>query len=139
MSRYNLLFAGACALTLSACANPQTFQASLDGAQQVPRTSTTGTGTMTANYQPDTMAMTYTVQYAGLSGPLTGAHIHAPGGPGASGPVAIPFTSTASPISGGVTLTQAQADQIAAGQAYVNLHTAANPNGEIRGQIARVR
>ena len=139
MSRYNLLFASACALTLSACANPQTLQASLDGTQQVPRTSTTGTGTMTATYQPDTRAITYTVQYAGLSGPLTGAHIHAPAGPGATAPVAIPFTSTASPINGSLTLTQAQADQITGGQAYVNLHTAANPNGEVRGQIARVR
>ena len=139
MSRLSLLSAGACALALSACGNPQTFQATLSGAQSVPMTSTAATGTMTAQYQPDTMAMTYKVEYAGLTGPATGAHIHAPAGPGANAPVAIPFASPASPIQGGITLTQAQADQITAGQAYVNIHTAANPNGEIRGQIARVR
>ena len=139
MSRFSLLSAGACALALSACAIPQTFQASLSGAQQVPANSAPGTGAMTARYQPDTRAMTYNVQYTGLSGPVTGAHIHAPAGPGANAPVIIPFANAASPITGGVTLTPAQAEQIASGQSYVNIHTAANPNGEIRGQIARVQ
>lgn len=139
MLRSNLLSAGACVLALSGCANPQTFQAALSGAQQVPANSAAGTGTMTARFQPDTMAMTYNVQYTGLSGPATGAHIHGPAGPGANAPVIIPFANAASPITGGVTLTRAQADQIAAGQSYVNIHTAANPNGEIRGQIARTQ
>ncbi len=139
MSRSNLLLAGACTLALSACAQPTIYQAALTGTQEVPRTASTGTGTMTATVQPDTMAMTYTVEYAGLSGPATGAHIHAPAAAGANAPVAIPFANPASPITGGITLTQAQLDQMAAGQAYVNIHTAANPGGEIRGQIARTR
>lgn len=139
MPKLSLMSVGACALLLSACAQPQIYQASLSGAQQVPPTSARGTGTMEATYQPDTMALTYKVDYTGLTGPLTGAHIHAPAGPGANAPVAIPFTASASPITGGATLTQAQADALMAGQGYVNLHTAANPGGEIRGQIARVR
>ena len=139
MSRFKLLSAGACALALSACGTPQTYQAAISGAQQVPPTASAGTGTMTAKYQPDTRALTYNVEYTGLSGPATGAHIHAPAGPGATAPVAIPFPNASSPIKGGVTLTPAQAEQLASGQGYVNIHTAANPNGEIRGQIARVQ
>ena len=139
MSRSNLLLAGACALTLSACGQPRTYQAALSGAQQVPSTASTGTGTMTATVQPDTMAMTYRIEYTGLSGPATGAHIHAPAAAGVNAPVAIPFPNPASPITGGITLTQAQLDQLTAGQAYVNVHTAANPGGEIRGQVARTR
>lgn len=139
MSPFKLLSAGACALALSACAQTQTYQAAISGAQQVPPTASTGTGTMTARYQPDTRALTYKVEYNGLTGPATGAHIHAPAAPGATAPVAVPFPSTASPINGGITLTQAQADALVSGQSYVNIHTAANPNGEIRGQIARVQ
>ena len=40
-----------------------------------------------------------------------------------------------SPITGTATLTPAQAADLAAGKWYVNLHTAANPGGEIRGQV----
>lgn len=139
MPRLNVLLAGACALALSACAQGEIYQAALDGGQEVPRTASAGTGTMTATVFGDTRAMTYKVEYTGLSGPATAAHIHAPAGPGANAPVAIPFASAASPISGGVTLTQAQLDTLRAGQAYVNVHTATNPGGEIRGQIVRVR
>ena len=139
MSPSNLLLASACVLGVSACGQPMTYQAALTGAQQVPSTASNATGTMTATIQPDTRAMTYTVEYAGLTGPATGAHIHAPAAAGVNAPVAIPFESPASPIKGGITLTQAQLDQMAAGQAYVNIHTATNPGGEIRGQIARVR
>jgi hypothetical protein len=49
--------------------------------------------------------------------------------------VALPFVgSTDSPIKGSATLTAAQAADLLAGKWYVNLHTAANGGGEIRGQ-----
>ena len=40
-----------------------------------------------------------------------------------------------SPLQGSATLTDAQAADLMAGRWYVNIHTAANPNGEIRGQL----
>jgi hypothetical protein len=44
-----------------------------------------------------------------------------------------------SPVSGTATLTQDEINDLEAGQTYVNVHTAKNPNGEIRGQITVVR
>jgi hypothetical protein len=56
--------------------------------------------------------------------------------PGENAGVVVPMTgSLTSPIRGKATLTAAQAADLMAGKWYVNLHTAANPNGEIRGQF----
>ena len=69
MSRSNLLLAGACTLALSACAQPTIYQAALTGAQSVPRTASTGTGTMTATVQPHSDAPSR----AGITGSGSGA------------------------------------------------------------------
>ena len=94
-----------------------------------------GKGSGTFNYDPGTHVLTYNVTYEGLSGPAVAAHIHGPAGPGENGPPVVPFANAASPITGTATLTDAQAADLAAGKWYVNVHTAANKGGEIRGQI----
>jgi hypothetical protein len=82
--------------------------------------------------------LTWTVDYSGLSGPATAAHIHGPADPGANAGIVIPFTGNlASPIKGSATLTDAQMAQLEAGKWYVNIHTEANKPGEIRGQLVR--
>lgn len=97
--------------------------------------TTTGTGMGMFTYDPATHTLTYDVSYQGLTGPAVAAHIHGPADPGQNaGPVA-PFPTTASPIKGTAVLTDAQAAELAAGKYYVNVHTAANKGGEIRGQI----
>ena len=73
--------------------------------------------------------------YAGLSGPATAGHFHGPASMGQNAGVVMPFASAASPIEGQQTLTAAQVDDLMAGKWYVNIHTAANPGGEIRGQV----
>ena len=45
--------------------------------------------------------------------------------------------ATSSPVEGSATLTDAQAADLAAGRYYINIHTAANPGGEIRGQVTK--
>ena len=97
--------------------------------------TSTGKGTGTFTYDPATHTLTYNVTYEGLTGPAVAAHIHGPADPGANGPPVVPFANAASPITGTATLTDAQAAELAAGKYYVNVHTAANKGGEIRGQI----
>jgi hypothetical protein len=63
-------------------------------------------------------------------------HFHGPAAAGANAGVALGFTgSVESPIKGSATLTPAQLADLTAGKWYVNLHTAANPGGEVRGQV----
>ncbi len=63
------------------------------------------------------------------------AHIHGPADPGQNAGVTVPFKVTASPIKGSKVLTPAQVADLEAGKDYVNIHTAANKGGEIRGQL----
>jgi len=72
----------------------------------------------------------------GLSGPATAAHIHM-GNSTTNGPV-IATLNTGDFITGSITVQTMVEDIFFAaieGEAYFNLHTAANPNGEIRGQL----
>jgi hypothetical protein len=99
--------------------------------------TSTGKGTGTFTYDAASHTLNYNVAYSGLTGPATAAHIHGPADPGANAPPVVPFASAASPITGTATLTDAQAADLAAGKWYVNVHTAANKGGEIRGQIVK--
>lgn len=96
----------------------------------------TGIGHMVAHYDPATQALTWHITYTGLSGPLVAAHIHGPATPGMNAPPVITFQPPlTSPIDGSARLTLDQVSQLLGGLYYVNLHTAAFPGGEIRGQI----
>ena len=74
---------------------------------------------------------------SGLSGPATAAHFHS-GEPGKNGGVAVPIAGAdKGAFEGSATLTDAQADELLAGKWYVNVHTAANKGGEVRGQVTK--
>ena len=134
------------------------FTAALSGANEVPSVATAGKGMFTATYNKDTSLLLWNMSYDGLSGPATAGHIHGPAAEGQNAGVMAGFNNPiTSPMSGRVTLTPAQfADQkrhvpgidhgqvtltpaqfadLTAGKLYVNVHTAANKVGEIRGQL----
>lgn len=103
-----------------------------------PWVTSSGKGNATAALDTGTKMLTWTVDYSGLSGPATAAHIHGPADPGANAGIVVPFTGNlASPIKGSATVTDAQIAQLEAGKWYVNIHTEANKGGEIRGQLVR--
>ena len=108
----------------------------LTAASEVPPNPSSGTGVVTTQLNKGTRVLTWTVTYSGLGGPVTAGHFHGPAMPGSNAGVVVPFSgSMASPIQGSATLTEAQVVDLAAGTWYANLHTAANPGGEIRGQV----
>ena len=110
------------------------MSAKLSGATQVPPNSSSGSGTAAIKLDGDILS--WTIVYSGLTGPVTGAHFHGPAPAGVNASVVVPFAgSLGSPITGSKQLTAAQIAQLKSGLWYLNLHTAANPGGEIRGQV----
>lgn len=112
--------------------------ATLDGAQQNPPIKTKGKGAAQLTYDTGSKELTWTVEYSGMSGPAVAGHLHGPADKGKNAGVAVPFKGKlASPIKGSATLTDEQAKDLLAGKYYVNLHTAAHKDGEIRGQVEK--
>jgi hypothetical protein len=114
------------------------MKAALDGKAQVPPNTSAATGTADIDYDPASKKLSWKLSYSGLSGPATAAHFHGPAETGKNAGVAVPIPGAAnSPVEGSATLTDAQAADLLAGKLYVNIHTAANPGGEIRGQVTK--
>jgi hypothetical protein len=114
------------------------MKATLDGASEVPANTSAGKGTADIDYDPASKKLSWKVTYSGLSGPATVAHFHGPAAAGANAGVKVPIPNpTTSPVEGNATLTDEQAADLVAGKYYVNIHTGANPGGEIRGQVTK--
>lgn len=113
------------------------LQADLKGSNEVPPNSSPGSGKAEAAFDTQTKVLTYTITYADLTGPAMGAHFHGPGEAGKNAGIALPFKTVQSPIQGSATLTETQAADLLAGKWYANIHTAANPGGELRGQMMK--
>jgi hypothetical protein len=135
------------------------FDATLTGPAERPDpvvTAAIGAATFTitkgssTGYDPDATGpttVTYSASVTGLSGPTTMAHIHGPAGLTTAAGIIVPLTvtstnTTGTVLSGSFTSTGHATISIDSlvvlmrnGNSYVNIHTAANPPGEIRGQI----
>ncbi|WP_310381583.1 CHRD domain-containing protein [Flavobacterium sp.] len=116
--------------------NPNvTYKATLSGANETTPNSSTATGTGTLVFNTTTKIFTITVVHT-LASPTVG-HIHKAAA-GANGPVVFPFSSLVSPIMyTSAALTAEQEADLNAGLYYVNLHSAAFPGGEIRGNLTK--
>jgi len=143
------------ALSLAACGGTSSSQyvATLSGASEVPATTSTATGD--ATFTVSGTKVTYTVNFTGLTGNPSASHIHVgsatvkggvvvtiPGLPAlTSGTYSGSFTAAnvVAGASGSTTIHDGNLDDlntaIQTGNAYFNIHTAANPGGEIRGQL----
>lgn len=117
---------------------PATFKsASLNGAQEAPAVTTFATGSASFSIDMSSGAISGTVSTANID--ATAAHIHE-GPVGAASPVIIPLDKGEAgswTVPDGTMLSAPQLESLRNGNLYVNVHTAANPSGEIRGQIGR--
>src|SRR5262249_34144876 len=116
--------AGAVLLTSSmpSQAAPMKFKADMTGASEVPPTTSTGKGSLTASYDPATKVLSWEGSFSGLSGPATAAHFHGPAEAGKNAGVEIWISekgqALSSPFKGQATLTDAQADDLQKGMLY---------------------
>ena len=116
--------------------NMVAFTTQLRASNEVPVNASTGTGSVDAVLNKDSNLFRWKVNYSGLSGPATAGHFHGPAAVGANAGVALPWpTPISSSMEGSATLTPAQVADLMAGRWYANVHTAANPGGELRGQM----
>ena len=106
----------------------------LSGSQEVPPVTTSATGSGTITVAAD-QSISGKITTTGVKG--TAAHIHV-AAPGTNGPVIVPLTKDGEngwAVGPGAKLQDAHYQAFKDGNLYVNVHSAANPNGEIRGQI----
>jgi hypothetical protein len=124
------------ALTHLAPAQTICLTAELEGAQEVPANASNAKGTACFVLDPVADTLSFDITFDNLSAAETAAHIHGYAGPGGiAGPL---FTLPAGLHKSGVwSYPPGDEAQILAGLAYVNVHSSAFPNGEIRGQIVR--
>lgn len=107
---------------------------SLAGNNEVPANPSQATGSGMIKVAAD-HSVSGSISTTGIAG--TVAHIHL-AAKGTNGPVIIPLTKSADNtwvVPAGTTLTDAQYASYVAGNLYVNVHSAAMPAGEIRGQL----
>jgi autotransporter translocation and assembly factor TamB len=132
-----IVFAGALALATPSVAGMVNFKASLSGKSEVPPNTVAATGSVTATYDTDSKKLTWKGTYSGLTGPATAAHFHGPAQEGKNAGVLVPISPNGPSFEGSATLTDAQAKALMDGDVYVNVHTADNKGGEIRGQLTK--
>jgi len=127
-------------------AAPTAWTAAMTATAETPATNSKGTGTATFSLKGNKLE--YKLTAKGLTGPATAAHIHV-GAAGVAGPPVYTFTMATNNGSGTVaegvidltsnTLIGVPGDSLKSmllhSDLYVNVHTAANPKGEIRGQM----
>jgi len=111
------------------------FRATLNGASEVPSTPSTATGDATLTFNETTNIFMIIVNYSGVD--ATAGHIHK-GSTTEAGGVVFPFGQLAPPITyTSPPLNSTQKADLFANLYYVNIHSAAYPAGEIRGQLVR--
>jgi hypothetical protein len=117
------------------------FSGTLSPQAENPPVTSSGTGTVTATYDPATKTLQYTFTWSNLTGNAIAMHFH-DGAPGVNGAVVIPVSGFPQQPSGTVTgtsdpLNDTLVTDLMAGKLYGNIHTPNYPGGEVRAQMIR--
>lgn len=137
-----LLAAGLCTATAATAQSPTLLSARADTGQEVggvaAGTPAAAAGGATLVYDPASGTLSWNVEFDNLSGDASGMHFHGPAAAGVNAGVEVnlgAISGLTSPSAGSVTLDARQAADLLAGLWYLNVHTALNGGGEIRGQV----
>lgn len=132
-----LALAGAflCAAVSAGRAETISLAAHLLGGTAVPATQSDAFGEAQFTYHSDTRQLEYFVNYDGVA--PTKVDIHGPAGTGENATAIVTIPVSESPINGTTTLTPEQASELLAGKLYLDIHSQAHADGEIRGQIRK--
>lgn len=116
-----------------------TISGDASGAQETPAVITGASGTLSGTYNSNTNRLDYNITWTGLSDNVSAAHFHGPALTGVAASPIIDLTvttnGTTGSITGSATLADSTETHLLSGRLYYNLHTLANPTGEIRGQV----
>jgi short subunit fatty acids transporter len=112
--------------------NMLSFDVMLSGVNEVPANNSKATGMLMGTYNKDSKMLSYTLTYSGMT--ATAGHFHKAAA-GSNGGVAVDLGSISTGMKNTLTLTDAQVTDLMAGMWYINLHSAAFPSGELRGQV----
>ncbi len=123
-------------IALPAAAVPIQLTATLDGAQANAGmgTGSPGTGMATMTFETATNLFSWNITWQNLNAAAAAAHFHGPALPNQNAGVQVGIGPVQPAISNAV-LSAGQAADLLAGLWYINVHTATNPGGEIRGQV----
>jgi hypothetical protein len=115
------------------------FKATLNSGQEVPHPNApagaAGTFVAKSVEKSSGTTLTWTLKFHGLSGKAMAAHLHM-GAKGKAGPVLVPLCGPCKTTeTGTVTIKSSVESALEKGTTYVNVHTAKNAGGEIRGQV----
>lgn len=135
-----------CALAVASHATVWNLATTLSGSAEVPPTGSNATGSFTATYDDVANLLSYTMIVNNLGSGATAAHVHGPAGIGQTAPPIINLAVTSGATSFTSNGTSTPGDpagfesllQFGTINAYVNVHSANFPGGEIRGQLAVV-
>lgn len=114
----------------------------LSGANEVPVTASSATGTVDVSYNKTTKLLSFFLTWNNLSETPTGSHIHGPAAKGTNAPIIFDFFQKIQKTKSGsfsnsvlVDGTAINETDLLAGKYYFNIHSASFPGGEIRAQI----
>jgi hypothetical protein len=135
-----VLLVAAAPLRAAEPAGPIAFAARMSADDESTAVDSPGLGKAEFSLDRDSLRLSWTVTFSGLTSPVTAVQIHGPQRIGANAGVQVDMgrSGLKPPLHGSEILNDAQVQYLIAGWMYVNVHTAKYPAGEIRGKIQRV-
>lgn len=118
-----------------ASAHTVTFQVSLAGTKVVPPNGSAGTAAAVVQFNTHTGVYSIVGAMSGLEGTVLGVDLHGPGSQGQNAPSIVSMNLNGSLFNKSGTLSRAELDMLMAGLTYLDVHTSAHPDGEVRGQL----